>query len=118
MFTQEWLKETISYSPETGEVFWLKPSKFKKELTGKLAGSISKQSGYFNIKLKSKTYRLHRVIWFYIYGVWPKDFIDHINHNRIDNRIENLRDVTNRQNCQNRSKENKSFYEIFKFRSF
>lgn len=108
MITQEFVKNTLDYNPLTGQVFWIKPNKYKIELTGKRAGCFHKQSGYWNIKLKNKTLRLHRVLWFWYYGEWPKGFIDHINHDRSDNRIENLRDVSNRENCSNRKNPNKS----------
>ena len=54
-------------------------------------------SGYF----LGKRYLEHRLVWFYHYGEWPKDQIDHINGIRDDNRIENLREVTNQQNVCN-----------------
>jgi hypothetical protein len=41
----------------------------------------------------------------YEYGVWPKDQLDHVNRNTVDNRIANLRDVSHKQNHQNRSKQ-------------
>lgn len=43
----------------------------------------------------------HRLAWFYVHGVWPTNEIDHINRNKSDNRIENLRDVTRTVNQRN-----------------
>jgi hypothetical protein len=44
---------------------------------------------------------VHRLAWMYVYGKWPRNDIDHINGNPLDNRIENLRDVTELGNNQN-----------------
>ena len=46
-------------------------------------------------------YTAHRVIWAMHYGEWP-DQVDHINHDKADNRIENLRTVTHSENARNR----------------
>ena len=40
----------------------------------------------------------HRLVWFYIHGKWPEMELDHINNNKRDNRIENLREVTRGEN--------------------
>jgi hypothetical protein len=59
--------------------------------------------GYKHFKLKNKNYKCHRVAWLLHYGEWPKGQIDHINGIRTDNRIENLRDVTQVQNSYNKA---------------
>lgn len=66
--------------------------------------------GYLRARILGKSYLAHRVIWAYHYGEWPSDQIDHINHDRSDNRIENLRVVSQMVNAKNqkRSKRNKS----------
>ena len=43
----------------------------------------------------------HRIAWFLYHGKWPEKYIDHINGNRSDNRIENLREVSHSENCKN-----------------
>ena len=53
--------------------------------------------------IDGKEYKAHRLAWLYVYGIWPKLYIDHINGIRDDNRICNLRDVSNRENAINRS---------------
>lgn len=103
----EEVRDRIYYEPETGEVYWIKPSKYKYYLKGAEAGYYSKQSGYYDIKFIGKSFRLHRIIWLYMTGEWPKGQIDHINQVRSDNRWLNLRDVTNRQNSHNRKSNNK-----------
>jgi hypothetical protein len=61
-------------------------------------------NGYLECSLDSKRYYLHRLAWFYVYKVWPSDNIDHINGNKSDNRLVNLRQATQSQNMHNRNK--------------
>lgn len=67
---------------------------------GDVAGCLN-TIGYRQIQLDGKVYKEHRLIWFYLHGVWPKNEIDHINNQRNDNRIENLREATRSQNSFN-----------------
>lgn len=59
--------------------------------------------GYRRIDIFKRRHFEHRLVWLIHHGEWPKDQIDHINHNRADNRIENLRAVTPMDNSRNRS---------------
>lgn len=71
-------------------------------LIGDHAACLHKK-GYFHVKIKGQSFREHRLIWHMLVGEIPKGKqIDHINGNRNDNRIENLRLVTNRENSQNK----------------
>ena len=58
--------------------------------------------GYKVGRIFGMGFRAHRVIWALETGAWPKDGIDHINGDRSDNRISNLRECTQSQNCRNR----------------
>ena len=60
--------------------------------------------GYFHGIIFNRLYHVHRVIWFYMTGNFPKDQIDHINHIRNDNRWINLREASIQENDKNRSK--------------
>ena len=70
--------------------------------SGKIAGYESR--GYIEVSIDSRTYRAHRVIYAMFYSKWPSNQIDHINGNRSDNRIVNIRDVTSVENGRNRKK--------------
>ena len=67
---------------------------------------------YICIKIKGVQYKAHRLAWLYTKGYWPKNQIDHINHNNSDNRIVNLRDASHSENQRNakRAKTNTSGY--------
>ena len=77
-------------------------------LAGSVAGHLNKSSGYITISVDSRSYRAHRLAWLYVYKKWPEDCIDHINHIRTDNRIENLREVEKSQNQKNMSKDRRN----------
>lgn len=102
--TAEYLRSILNYDPETG-IFTRKvrTSSRAKAGAGDVAG-CSNGDGYLRLWLQSRLYLAHRLAWLHTYGVWPKDQIDHINRNRSDNRIANLREVSNKQNQQNKSK--------------
>ena len=87
-----------SYDSETGAIFRT------DGLGGMvLCGSLD-SGGYIKVSVGGKSYQAHRFVWFYVHGVWPDGQIDHINGNKIDNRIENLRVCSASENQQNRSK--------------
>ena len=100
--TAEKLRELLHYEPETG-IFTRKVSTSNRVKIGDAAGSLDGH-GYLQIRVQSRPHKAHRLAWLYTYGVWPKEQIDHINRNRLDNRIANLREVSHKQNQQNRSK--------------
>ena len=100
--TAEKLRSVLHYEPETGIFTWkVRTSTCVK--VGDAAGCPG-GGGYLLISVQSRLYRAHRLAWLYVYGEWPKDQLDHINRNRSDNRISNLRDVSTKQNQQNAGK--------------
>ena len=101
--TAEKLRMLLHYEPATG-IFTRKVRTSTRVKVGDVAGCLNSGDGYLQIRLQSQRYKSHRLAWLYVYGVWPEDQIDHINRIRTDNRISNLREVSHKQNHQNRSK--------------
>ena len=100
MITQELLKERYHYDPLTG-VFTNRKRLSPVAPEGAVAG-CTENNGYRSISIHGKMYRLHRLIWLYVYGKLPDGNIDHINRIRDDNRLSNLRDVPQSTNTHNK----------------
>ena len=97
--TQECVKSLFDYDPLTGIVTH-RTQKVKAKV-GERAGSSSKSHSRY-LRIFGKKVLEHRMIWLYIYGVLPQGEIDHINHDRGDNRLVNLREVSHQINMQNK----------------
>lgn len=96
---EELIKRLLRYDAVTGQLYWRENR--GKHRAGDEAGNVHKGSGYVRVEVAGVGMSAHRVAWFLHYGSWPKDQIDHINHNKTDNRIGNLREATNGQNRAN-----------------
>jgi hypothetical protein len=97
--TAERLREVLAYEPATGVFTWLVRTTNSVKV-GDVAGCVNK-GGYVHITIDGCCYLAHRLAWLYMSGEWPVDDLDHINGDRADNRICNLRDATESQNIAN-----------------
>lgn len=97
--TADRLHDVLSYDADTG-VFTCRLSR-GRIAAGAVAGSMHAH-GYRVISIDGVGYKAHRLAWLYIYGAFPVGVIDHINGDRADNRIANLRDVDHQINAENR----------------
>jgi len=114
------LRQLLRYDPDTGKLYWRErpvemfngknPKRAQSIFNTRYASSEALKNvntvGYKNGNIFSKVYAAHRVIWALHYGEWPPKDIDHINGNRADNRIKNLRCVDRGTNCRNQKMRN------------
>jgi len=103
----ELLRAAVNYDASSGVFTRLTASPGHR--VGEEMGWVNR-NGYCRTRIGNQTYSLHRMAWAYVYGRWPADQIDHINGDRSDNRIENLREANAYENGQNlkKKKHNKS----------
>jgi hypothetical protein len=93
--TQEELHQLLDYDASSGELRWR---------VGKRAGGVvgtPNSKGALTVWVGKKQYYVHRLIWLLVYGEWP-DQIDHINLDKTDNRLSNLRLASVSENNANR----------------
>lgn len=90
------IEEVLEYNPDTGIIIWKHTN---KEAGGPLGD-------YIGVTYNNKYYSSHRLAWYLYYGVWPTLEVDHINGDKKDNRITNLREIPHYQNQQNRRNPN------------
>jgi HNH endonuclease len=95
----ERVRELFSYDPETGLITWA------VRRCGVRCGSEAgtEHLGYRRVKVDAKLILAHRLAWAIHYGRWPAEEIDHINRNKSDNRIGNLREAARSDNMVNRA---------------
>jgi len=100
MITQDELKKNLNYDPESGVFTWIKRRGPNADI-GSVAGCV-KRDGYVAIGINKKPYAAHRLAWVYMYGEIPAGkHIDHIDRDRKNNRISNLRLANKSQNAMN-----------------
>jgi len=120
MFTISQLADSVSYDPNTGKLRWKgrteqefeagvrTPSQkaviFNAHYEGNPAFSSKTSNGYLAGTFFGVAIKAHRAAWAIHYGTWPKHHIDHVNGDRSDNRISNLRAATFAENAQNKEK--------------
>jgi hypothetical protein len=97
--TAEWLRENLAYEPDTGSFLW------KVGGPGRMRGKVLGTkiwSGYLVMKVDGTVYYAHRLAWLYVHGEWPAKSLDHIDGNKANNAISNLRLATSAQNAARR----------------
>jgi len=94
--TQEYVRELFKYNGK--DLVW--NVRRYGATKGRVAGNVGPR-GYRRVGINGKIYFAHRLVWLYNYGYFPEYGIDHINRNKSDNRIENLREVSQQCNLRN-----------------
>lgn len=97
--TREFVLEMLEYIPETGALLQKKPR--PRVQVGSIAGVVTPY-GYRYIQLNGRKYAAHRIVWLIEHGEFPSTDIDHIDRNKLNNQISNLRLVTRKENCENK----------------
>lgn len=92
------LRAVLDYDAKTG-VFRHRSSRGRAP-AGAIAGTLTTK-GYRNLRIDGAMVQAHRAAWLYVYGEWPHQVIDHIDHDTANNAIANLRDVSRAVNLQN-----------------
>ena len=99
------LHQLLRYEPETGKLFWKEredvPSQWNARYAGKEAFTCVMGAGYKQGSINSTLLYAHRVIMAMVIGEWPPEDVDHINGDRADNRLCNLRLATRSENMRN-----------------
>lgn len=97
--SQDILQKLLRYCPETGHLYW-RVNRRGHVQAGQLAGRVANH-GYRQICVNGRLHLAHRLTWLHVHGRWPVSYLDHINGIKDDNRITNLREVTQAENMQN-----------------
>ena len=93
------IADLLEYKADEGVFLW-KISPSYRVSAGMVAGHLH-ASGYVHLQIANRQIAAHRVAWALIHGEWPKNQIDHIDGNKSNNRIVNLRDIGAKENTQN-----------------
>jgi len=107
------LRGLLDYDAESGELRWKERpgnNRFNTKYAGRPALTARNSAGYPHGQIDGHCFLAHRVAWAIAHGQWPESEIDHINRDRADYRLDNLRPATRRQNCYNRPRRGVGVY--------
>ena len=96
------LLSLLDYDRMSGTFRWIRrQNRYANRIkVGDIAGGSNKVNEYWQIRINDYLYTGHRLAWFYVYGRWPVNELDHINRDKTDNRISNLREATHIENMR------------------
>lgn len=92
-------RQLFTYNKSTGILRW-KVNK-ARAIAGDAVGTVMQKGNYLYTRIDGVGYLVHRVVWLFYYGKWPVGQLDHKDTNRTNNRIKNLRELSQRHNSQN-----------------
>ncbi len=98
---QKTARKLFSYDPDTG-LLVRRERCGRRSKIGEVVGHPD-TCGYLQTSVNNKLYRVHRLIWMWVYGAWPVGEVDHVDRDNTNNRITNLREVTTQTNLYNKS---------------
>ena len=108
--TQERLKQVLDYDPETGVFTWkvrtvnAPSARTDKVWNTRFAGTEPghmRPDGYRGMTVDRMKFQAHRLAWFYVNGTWPPFDLDHVDGNKANNAIANLRLADRSENMAN-----------------
>lgn len=99
---RQYLRRYLRYDPADGNFYYTSSPPRSRAKVGSVAGRVWNR-GYRVIVIQETEFPAHRLVWFIHHGCWPSQLIDHINGDRCDNRLANLREATHSQNQANKA---------------